>query len=83
MKAIRTVQKTQESNYEGTEKPKFKEGDYLRVYCGRNEGCYFYVKEVRYNHDTLKFEYLYEPYGWYPEGTIVVAGSRQGWHYDS
>lgn len=85
MKAIRTVHERHEFDYTGYEKPKHKVGDYMRVYCGSNQDRCFYIKDVRYNHDMQKFEYLYDGMmgGWYPEGHIVEASSRKGWHYDS
>jgi hypothetical protein len=86
MKAVRTRTETREEKYTGAEKPKHKIGDYMRVYCGSYEGHCFYIKDVRYNYDARKFEYLYDGTlmgGWYQEGTIVSAGSRKGWHYDS
>ena len=64
-------------------KPEYKIGDYVRVYCGSYEGHCFYVKGIRYDEARQKNEYLYDPYGWYAEGTIVPASSRKGWHYDS
>lgn len=86
MKAIRTVTTTREETYRGTEKPKWKIGDYMRVYCGNYEGHCFKIKDIRYNHDINKFQYLYDGTlmgGWYSEGMIVEAGDRRGWHYDS
>lgn len=82
MKSVRTVRELREGPYVGKEKPAFKVGDYVRVYCGSAEGHCFWIKDVRYNHDLSKFEYLYEMYGWYADGSIVPAGSRKGWHYD-
>lgn len=85
MKAVRTVCEQHEEEYHGQEKPKHKVGDYVRVYCGRMEGHRFYIKDVRYNCDLGKFQYLYDwPMGaeWYSDGAIVSAGSRKGWHYD-
>lgn len=86
MKAIRTVSVQKVTEYTGREKPKYKVGDYLKVYCGTYQDHCFYVKEVRYNHDHNKFEYLYDSGimgGWYLEGSVGPASSRQGWHYDS
>ena len=86
MKAVRTVQVVKETEYTGREKPKYKVGDNLRVYSGHLEGHHFCVKKVRFNHDIDKFEYLYDGVlmgRWYPEGSVVPASSRQGWHYDS
>lgn len=83
MKSVRTVHELREGTYNGKEKPKYKVGDYMRVYCGSFEGHNFWIKDVRYNYDRNKFEYLYNGYGWHAEGTIVTAGSRKGWHYDS
>lgn len=84
MKAVRTVTKTQEEDYRGSAKPKHKIGDYMRVYCGSREGHCFYIKDIRYNHDFGKFQYLYGGLmgGWHAEGSIVSAASRKGWHYD-
>ncbi len=85
MKSVRTVRETREGEYTGDKKPEFKIGDCVRVYCGRNEGHTFWVKDARYNHDIGGFEYLYDGLmgGWYSERSIVPSGSRQGWHYDS
>lgn len=83
MKAVQTVRELRTTTYRGGDKPKHKIGDYVRVYCGTNEGHHFYIKDIRYNYDIGKFEYLYEPYGWHAEGSIVSGSSRQGWHYDS
>ena len=83
MKAIRTVSVTREEEFRGTEKPKHNVGDYMRVYCGSYEDHCFTIKDVRYNHDIRKFQYLYSGAGWYAEGSIVPEGSRKGWHYDS
>ncbi|HET9285769.1 MAG TPA: hypothetical protein VFR24_27780 [Candidatus Angelobacter sp.] len=86
MKEIKTVTKTQTTEYVGKEKPKWKIGDYMRVYCGSYQDHHFYIKDIRYNADVHKFEYLYDGClmgGWYQEGTIVPAFSRQDWHYDS
>ena len=86
MKAVRTVTEWREEEYRGAAKPKHKVGDYMRVYCGSYEGHCFCIKDVRYNHDLGKFQYLYGSVmmgGWYAEGSIVPAGSRKGWHYDS
>lgn len=84
MKAIRTIREERETPYTGSAKPKYKVGDYMRVYCGSYEGHCFSIKDVRYNHDRSTFEYLYGGFmgGWYAEGAIVPASSRQGWHYD-
>lgn len=84
MKAIRTVREIRTTD-SGSEKPKHKVGDYMCVYCGTNEGHHFYIKDIRYNYDINKFEYLYGGFmgGWHAEGSIVPAGSRKGWHYDS
>jgi hypothetical protein len=38
MKAIRTHRATRVVEYTGKEKPKYKIGDYMRVYCGMHEG---------------------------------------------
>lgn len=85
MKAVRTITEMREVPYAGSEKPKHEIGDYVRVYCGSNEGHCFVIKDIRYNHDQGKFQYLYDGImgGWYSQGTIVPAGSRKGWHYDS
>ena len=83
MKAVRTVREMKETTHVGSDKPKHKVGDYMRVYCGSLEGHHFWIKDVRFNHDSQKFEYLHEPWGWRQEGTIVYAGDRRGWHYDS
>ena len=64
--------------------PKYKIGDYMRVYCGSYQDHCFYVKAVR--EGARGFEYLYDGIlmgGWYPETHIVPASSRKGWHYDS
>jgi D-arabinose 1-dehydrogenase-like Zn-dependent alcohol dehydrogenase len=66
-----------------SDKPKHKIGDYMRVYCGSYEGHCFYIKDVRYNSERKKYEYLYGMAGWYAENCIVPASSRKGWHYDS
>lgn len=86
MKAIRTYNETREVEYTGKEKPKYKVGDHMRVYCGRYEGHSFTIKDVRYDYDAEKFQYLYDGTlmgGWYSEGMIVPVNSRVGWHYDS
>lgn len=66
--------------------PKYKVGDYMKVYCGQYEGHHFYIKEVRFNKKTDSYEYLYDGIlmgGWYHENAIVQASDRRGWHYDS
>lgn len=87
MKSVRTITVTrlQGGTYEGSVMPKHKVGDYVRVYCGTNEGHCFTIKDIRFNEDIDKFEYLYPgPMGgWHAEDMIVPASSRQGWHYDS
>ena len=85
MKSIRTVREIREGTYGGTETPQYKIGDWVRVYCGRNQDHNFKIADVRFNHDVGKFEYLYDGLmgGWYQEGSIVAAGDRRGWHYDS
>jgi hypothetical protein len=83
MKAVYRVTELREGTYAGTEKPAHKVGDYMRVYCGRDEGHNFYIKDVRYNNVIRQFEYLYEGHDWYGEKSLVCAGSRKGWHYDS
>lgn len=76
MKAIRTVNEIRETEYKGSEKPKYKLNQYMEVYCGSYEGHSFYIKDIRYNHDINKFEYLYDGTlmgGWYSENRIVPA----------
>lgn len=86
MDSVRTVTttKTVTSRYAGTAKPKYKKGDWLRIYCGRDEGHAFVVKGVRFNQDTDKFEYMRDAYfgvEWLAEGG--VTSSHRSGHYDN
>ena len=86
MKAVCTAHEQSAQDYTGSAEPVYKIGDYMRVYCGSWQDHCFSVKDVRYNLDTSKFEYLYDGClmgGWYAENCIVPGGSRAGWHYDS
>lgn len=86
MKAVRSITKLTETEYRGSEKPKHKVGDNVRIYCGSDQDHHFVIKDIRFNHDTGKFEYRRDGLGgfeWRAEGTIVSGSSRQGWHYDS
>lgn len=85
MKAVRTVHtiKTAEEEYSGKGNPRWKVGDYVKVYCGSNQDHCFTVKDIRFNADTDQFEYHYPFYGWYGERQLTDASNRSGWHYDS
>jgi len=57
-------------------KPKYELKQYMQVYCGPYEGHNFYVKDIRYNMDSRKWEYLYDGIlmgGWYAENMVVPA----------
>lgn len=84
IKAVRTVTRTIDCEYDGHEKPKHAIGDYMEVYSGSYQGHCFVIKDIRYNHDIRKFQYLYGGFmgGWYAEGSIVPAGTVRS-HYDS
>jgi hypothetical protein len=85
MKSVRTVvtREIVTVTYTGTMKPRFKVGDYVRIFAGSMEGHHFTIKDVRFNYDIDGFEYFYTFYGWHPESRLVDGNSRQGWHYDS
>jgi hypothetical protein len=86
MKAIQTVRRVEETEYRGKAKPQYKRGAYMRVYCGSYQDHEFVVKDIRFNHDTNKFEYLYAGIlmgGWYDEDSVVPAVGRRSSHYDS
>jgi hypothetical protein len=53
--------------------PTYKVGDYLIIYCGRNEGCCFTVKGVRWSFGA-GWEYDTGAYGWRPENSISTEG---------
>lgn len=38
-------------------RPKFKKGDYVEVYAGRQEGHSFWISDIRYSYDRGEFEY--------------------------
>lgn len=86
MDAVRKVTTTKiaAQPYKGDAKPKYKEGDHLKIYCGRDEGYAFSVKAVRFNLDTEKFEYLRDGiWGqeWLQEN--FVTSDHRNRHYDS
>ena len=86
MEAVKIVTTTKivVTRYDGKQKPQHKVGDYLKIYCGRDEGHAFVVKAVRFNLDTNKFEYKRDGYfgfEWLQEG-MVTSNHRSG-HYDS
>lgn len=86
MDAVRevTTRKLVTSRYTGKDRPKHKVGDWLKIYCGRDEGHAFVVKAVRFNLDRDKFEYLRDATWckeWLMEG-MVTSDHRSG-HYDS
>jgi threonine dehydrogenase-like Zn-dependent dehydrogenase len=85
MKSVRTVVTCEivTVEYTGKLKPRFKVGDYVRVFAGLQEGHHFTIKDIRFNHDNESFQYYYPLYGWYAESWLVNGNSRQGWHYDS
>lgn len=85
MKTVRTVRtiKTIVEEYRDSAKPRWKIGDYVKVYCGGHQDHRFVVKDVRFNADTDQFEYLYVPYGWYGQRQLTDASNRSGWHYDN
>lgn len=76
MKAIRTISEIKETEYKGSEKPKYKLNQYMEVYNGPYEGHNFWIKDIRFNYDINKFEYLYDAPlmgGWYAENCIIAA----------
>ena len=86
MDAVRevTTRKTVTTRYAGVGTPKHKAGDWLKIYCGRDEGHAFVVKGVRFNLDRDTFEYLRDAtwcQEWLAENT-VTSNHRSG-HYDS
>ena len=81
IRTVRTQQNVIEGKYTGSKKPEYKIGDYMRVYCGSHEGHCFSIKDVRFNYDLDRFEYLYGSFlggAWYGENMIVPAGDRRG-----
>lgn len=75
MKTIRTVSRIVHKEEELRQKPEFKIGDYLMVYAGSYENHCFYCKDIRYNHDSRKFEYFGNVFwaDWVPETNVVVG----------
>lgn len=74
MKTVRTVRMVVEKNERLKRTPRFGKGDYLEIYSGYREGHCFYVKDMRFNHDTDSFEYLYDGMligDWVPEKCLV------------
>lgn len=72
---VRTVTSIVTKTEPVAEKPEFGVKDYVQVYCGQYEGHCFWIKEVRWNHDIQKFEYLYGGMlmgGWYTGGCLVL-----------
>jgi len=74
MKTIRTVRKIVERNERLTKIPKYNKKDYVEIYCGYNEGHCFVINDIRFNHDTGMFEYLYSNLllgGWIAENCLT------------
>lgn len=53
-------------------KPEFKKGDHVEIYSGLYEGHNFWIKRVRWNSNSQKFQYEYFGH-WYNEDVIVAA----------
>lgn len=69
---IRTIRAI-EHKTECVEKvPAYAMGDYMEIYCGHREGCCFWIKGIRYNHDIEAFQYLDGTFsgGWYGENQL-------------
>lgn len=75
MKTIRTIRQVVERDEYVSEAPQFKIGDCVEIYSGTFEGHCFWIKDVRYNHDLERFEYLYGGVmgGWYGEKNITIV----------
>jgi len=74
MKTIRTVRKIVKRNERPTKISKYNKKDYVEIYCGHNEGHCFVIKDIRFNYDIDKFEYLYDNVfmgGWIPENCLT------------
>lgn len=84
MKSVRTerIVRQVEQTYAGTKKPRWKLGDYVKVYSGPQQDHCFRVKEIRFNEDIEQFEYYYQTYGWYNERSLTNASANTS-HYDS
>lgn len=75
MKTVRTVTSVVECDEDVRQKPEFAVGDYMEVYCGEYQGHHFWIKDIRYNHDSARFEYLYGGMlmgGWYPANRLEL-----------
>lgn len=70
MKTVRTVRQVIEKDEELDQKPKYKIRQYMEVYAGQLEGHQFWIKEIRFNHDYTKYEYLH------------LAGLYGVWHFE-
>lgn len=72
-KTVRTVKRRISDVEELNISPKFSIGQWVEIYHGMYEGHEFTIRDIRYNHDRQRFEYLYEFVGdhWYGEGQLI------------
>jgi len=79
MKTVRTIRQVVERDEDVARRPELLLDDYVEVYSGQNEGHRFWIKDIRFNHDLDRFEYLYaNPLmgGWHGENNIVLLERR-------
>lgn len=75
MKTIELVTRLVEREETIDVEPKYAVGDLVEIYSGNHEGHCFSIKDVRYNRNMNRFEYLYDwPLydEWHGEGFLTL-----------